>query len=75
MVNEIRIYIEGGADKKDQKDFIRQGFSKFFNPFKPVRVVRRGSGSQRFTILRSPLHYTRRKNGCLNQQPQRSVND
>lgn len=32
MVKEIRIYIEGGGDKKDQKDFIRQGFSKFFTP-------------------------------------------
>ncbi|MFK0735641.1 MAG: DUF4276 family protein [Gloeotrichia echinulata GP01] len=38
MVNEIRIYIEGGGDKKDQKDFIRQGFSKFLNRL--VKIAR-----------------------------------
>ncbi len=30
MVKEIRIYIEGGGDFKNQKSLIRQGFSQFF---------------------------------------------
>lgn len=29
MVKAIRIYIEGGGDGKDQKAFMKQGFSKF----------------------------------------------
>ncbi|MEJ1932322.1 DUF4276 family protein [Nostoc sp. NIES-2111] len=32
MVKEIRIYIEGGGDGKNQKALIRQGFSQFFKP-------------------------------------------
>ena len=30
MVKEIRIYIEGGGDSKNQKSSLRKGFSKFF---------------------------------------------
>ena len=30
MVNEVRIYIEGGGESKDTKAFLRQGFSSFF---------------------------------------------
>jgi hypothetical protein len=29
MITEIRIYIEGGGDKKDTKKAIRIGFSEF----------------------------------------------
>lgn len=29
MVDEIRIYVEGGGDSKDTKAFLRQGFSQF----------------------------------------------
>ncbi len=32
MVKEIRIYIEGGGDLKNQKTMLRQGFSNFFKP-------------------------------------------
>jgi hypothetical protein len=30
LINEIRIYIEGGGDSKDTKALLRQGFSAFF---------------------------------------------
>lgn len=30
MVNEIRIYIEGGGDSNNTKASIRRGFSQFF---------------------------------------------
>jgi hypothetical protein len=30
MVKEIRIYIEGGGDSKNQRSSLRKGFSKFF---------------------------------------------
>lgn len=30
MVNEVRIYIEGGGESKDTKALLRQGFSSFF---------------------------------------------
>ena len=33
MVKEIRIYIEGGGDKKDTKKAIRLGFSEFLKLF------------------------------------------
>jgi hypothetical protein len=33
MVKEVRIYIEGGGDSKDQKTSLRIGFSQFFNQF------------------------------------------
>lgn len=29
MVKEVRIYVEGGGDGRNQKALIRQGFSKF----------------------------------------------
>jgi uncharacterized protein DUF4276 len=32
LVKEIRIYIEGGGDLKNQKTMLRQGFSIFFKP-------------------------------------------
>ena len=34
MVEEIRIYIEGGGDAKDTKAFLRQGFSTFLDALK-----------------------------------------
>lgn len=38
MVNEIRIYIEGGGDGKNTKALIRKGFSTFFKDI--IEVVR-----------------------------------
>ncbi|BCL38201.1 DUF4276 family protein [Nostoc sp. MS1] len=32
MVKEVRIYVEGGGDGKNQKALIRQGFSQFLKP-------------------------------------------
>ncbi|MBD2345821.1 DUF4276 family protein [Anabaena subtropica] len=32
MVKEVRIYVEGGGDGKNQKALIRQGFNQFFRP-------------------------------------------
>ena len=37
MVNEVRIYIEGGGESKDTKASLRQGFSSFFKEL--VQVV------------------------------------
>lgn len=34
MVNEIRIYVEGGGDQRSGKAAIQEGFSKFLSPLK-----------------------------------------
>ena len=36
MVNEIRIYVEGGGDGKDTKSLVRKGFSIFLNELKSI---------------------------------------
>jgi hypothetical protein len=36
MVEEIRIYVEGGGDSKDTKAFCRQGFSVFLDTLRSV---------------------------------------
>lgn len=36
MVNEIRIYAEGGGDQRSGKAAIQEGFSKFFSPLKEL---------------------------------------
>jgi len=36
VVNEIRIYIEGGGDQRSGKAAIQEGFSKFLLPLKEV---------------------------------------
>lgn len=34
MVDEIRIYVEGGGDEKETKAKFREGFSRFFRSLK-----------------------------------------
>ncbi|RKZ44851.1 MAG: hypothetical protein DRR16_18005 [Candidatus Parabeggiatoa sp. nov. 3] len=41
MVKEIRIYIEGGGDKKDTKKAIRIGFSEFLKDIKQIAQKKR----------------------------------
>jgi len=41
MVNEIRIYVEGGGDQRSGKAAIQEGFSKFLSPLKEMARQRR----------------------------------
>ena len=41
MVNEIRIYVEGGGDQRSGKAAIQEGFSKFLSPLKEMARERR----------------------------------
>ncbi len=41
MVNEIRIYVEGGGDQRSGKAALREGFSKFLSSIKEKVRVRR----------------------------------
>jgi uncharacterized protein DUF4276 len=36
MVNEIRIYVEGGGDQSDSKAAIREGFNNFLRPLRDL---------------------------------------
>lgn len=41
MVNEVRIYVEGGGNRNDTKTLIRQGFSEFFRDLVSIARERR----------------------------------
>jgi hypothetical protein len=41
VVNEIRIYVEGGGDQRSGKAAIQEGFSKFLSPLKEMARERR----------------------------------
>jgi len=41
MVKEIRIYIEGGGDKKETKKAIRIGFSEFLKDLRQIAQKKR----------------------------------
>jgi hypothetical protein len=41
MVKEIRIYIEGGGDKKETKKAMRIGFSEFLKDIKQIAQQQR----------------------------------
>lgn len=41
MVNEIRIYVEGGGDQRSGKAAVQEGFSKFLSPLKDKARERR----------------------------------
>lgn len=41
MTGEIRIYVEGGGDHKNQKGMLRRGFDAFFEPVKTLARKKR----------------------------------
>jgi hypothetical protein len=41
MVNEVRIYVEGGGDQRSGKAAVQEGFSKFLSPLKEIARERR----------------------------------
>jgi uncharacterized protein DUF4276 len=63
MVNEIRVYVEGGGDHSDTKAAIREGFSAFLDPLRQHARKRQiqwsvtacGSRNAAFDAFRSAL--------------------
>ena len=51
MVKEIRIYIEGGGDKKDTKKAIRIGFSEFLKDLRQIAQKKKSVGKSLFVVL------------------------
>ncbi|MGB0383916.1 MAG: DUF4276 family protein [Ardenticatenaceae bacterium] len=57
MVKQIRIYVEGGGDSRNQKAQIRQGFSKFLRKAlgKNIKVIACGSRTHTFRDFKNAL--------------------
>ena len=67
MVNEVRIYIEGGGESKDTKAFLRQGFSSFFK--KLVQVAQSKKIKWNITLCGSRNNAFRDFKNALEDRP------